>query len=357
MTWGKNIDVDVDASYNKAFGNVKTGTVYGGYDYTLSKKLENTEVKSHFVDSMKMAITDLAAGTAGKVGVPIYLDPSLTDVTARMTPVSAMIRRVANRGKSADYDRLTARGASAWKIEDASLTEVADTYETKTKAIKYLYAVGRVTGPLYAASKERIAEMGFGDYLNLEVANKTRTLKEAEENSLINGNMETTDNTEPLGILKEIVTNGNSTDKSSAAELTLADLDEMTRICRTANDSSTLGGADPNVFITDYATENKLKGLFYDNYRINAPSQVMGWGATSALINGIPVVGSRFMTAATTERNLALLNTDYIETRVLQDVTYETLAKTNDSDKFFLKEYLTFVVKAPEFMNVYYDLA
>ena len=357
MAWTKFNDIDVDASYEKSFGTAKTGTVYGGYDFTLQKKLENEAVKSHLVEMTKASISGLAAGSAGSVGVPIYLDTQLTDVTARATPVSAMIRRVANRGKSADYDRLIARGASAWKPEDASLTEVADTFETKNKAMKYLYAVGRVTGPLYAASKERIAEMGMGDYLNMEVMNKTRTLKEQEENSLINGNMETTDANEPLGILKEISTNGNSTDKSGAADLVLSDLDEMIRICRTANDSSTLGGAEPNVFITDYATENKLKGLFYDTYRINAPSQTMGWGAQSALINGIPVVGSRFMTAASGERNLALLNTDYIETRVLQDLTYETLAKTNDSDKFFLKEYLTFVVKAPEFMNLYYDLS
>jgi len=48
------------------------------------------------------------------------------------------------------------------------------------------------------------------------------------------------------------------------------------------------------------------------------------------------------------------LDTDYIEMRVLQDVTYEKLAKTNDSNKFFLKIYEALVMKAPEF-NAYID--
>jgi hypothetical protein len=356
MAWGNSRGVSIDRAYTDAFGALEHGTAYAGYDYSLTKKIEAEPVKKHFVEMTKAAISGREAGTAGKVGIPIYLDPSLVDVTAKATPLRTMVRRVANRGKSADYDRLIARGAVDWKVEDASLTETEDTYETKNKVIKYLYAVGRVTGPLYAASKERVAEWGSSDWMNLEVQNKTRSLIEEEENALINGNWSSTDADAPLGILKEIYDNGNKTDKTGAAEITLADLDEMIRVCRTANDSTTLGGADPNVFITDYATENKIKGLFYDAYRFAAPTTTLGWGATTAVYNGIPVVGSRVMTAATTNRDLALLNTDYIETRVLQDITYEELAKTNDSDKFFLKEYLTFVVKAPEYMNLFYDL-
>lgn len=346
---------NVEKSYSTSFGDLPEGTVYSGYDPSFSKKIENIELKRHIAEVQKAAIANRGAGTASLVGVPIYLDRALVDITARETPVRTLIPRMTARGRSVDYDRIIARARANWKPEDANMIEAEDTYQTKTKLQKYLYAVGRVTGPLFAASKERVSEMGFGDWLNLEVVNKTTSLIEDEENSLINGNYVTTNNDEPLGILKEILDNGNSTNRSGA-EHTISDLDEMIRICRTANDSVTLGGEMPNLFLTDFATENKLKGLFYETYRINAPVQTWGWGMQSAMISGVPVLGSRFMTAAAGSRNLALLNTKYIESRVLQDITYEELAKTNDSDKFMLKEYLTFVVKAPEFMNLHYGL-
>jgi hypothetical protein len=269
----------------------------------------------------------------------------------------AMIRRVATRGKSIDYDRMTAKGTAQWLPSDAPLVEASDTYATVNKKIKFLYSIGRVTGPLMAASAPRMQEMGYSDFLNLDVVNRTAALKEKEENSLINGNYATTDGNEPYGILKEVYTSGNSTNKTSDGTFGIADLDEMIRICKTANDSTTLSGEMPDLFITDYATENKIKGLFYDSYRVNAPTTTWGWGATSAVVNGVPVLGSRFMTAATGSRNLALLNTKYIEANVLQDVTYQELAITNDARKFMLKEYLTWAVKAPEFMNLYYNLS
>jgi len=347
----------VEKSYAKSFGGLADGTVYSGYNGSFSYRYEVPELKKHIVDIQKAAINDRAAGTASLVGIPIYLDKSILDTTARETPLRNIVPRVTNKGRSADYDRMTVKAAADWKAEDAALVEAADTYTTHNKAIKYLYAVGRVTGPLFAASKDRMAEAGFGDFLNLEVRNKTQALIEEEENALINGNMETTDSDAPAGILKDIYDNGNKTDKTSAAPLTIADLEEMIRICRTANDSATKNGAMPNLFITDFATENKIKGLYYDAYRINAPTQTWGWGATSAVVDGVPVLGSRFMTASSGERNLAAINTNFIETRVLQDITYEELAKTNDSDKFMVKEYLTVINKFPEAMNLFYDLA
>ena len=354
MAWTGN-NIDAESAYVKSFGSLKAGIAYGGYDSSFQNKIENPVAKEAYLNLQKAAISDRTAGTASLVGVPIHLDPQILDVTARATPLSAMINRVSNRGRSADYDRLTARAGTGWQTEDANAVETTDTYETKNKKIKYLREYGRVTGPLFAASKDRMAEAGYGDFLNLEVQNKARTLKETEEESLINGDKDD-DANEPDGLIAEITDNGNYTDRDTSGDFTISDLDEGERICRTAGDSSTLGGDDPNLIVTDYATENKIKGLFYDAYRITAPTTTFGFGKTAAVVNGMPVLGSRFMQAASGSRNLMFLNTNYIETRVLQDMTYDELAKTNDSDKFMLKEYLTWVVKAPEFMNVWYNM-
>jgi hypothetical protein len=45
-----------------------------------------------------------------------------------------------------------------------------------------------------------------------------------------------------------------------------------------------------------------------------------------------------------------------IEMRVLQDISYEELAKTNDSVPFVLKLYEALVVKAPQFNHVIFDI-
>lgn len=356
MAW-ENASPNVSKAYGTYFGDLAEGTVYSGYDRTLSKKIESDVLKRHVAEVMKTAISDMAAGTAGVVGIPIYLDREFTNLTAKETPFRTLIRSVTNKGRSADYDRITAKPTAAWETENAASNPTKSTTETKNKAIKYLRVYGNVTGPLFAASKERMAEAGFSDYMNFEVQQATQALIEEEENALINGNMETTNALAPIGIIKDIQTNGNTSDRTGLGDLTISDLDEMIRICRTANDSTVYEGAMPNLAMTDLATENKLKGLFYDAYRINAPVQTWGWGMQSAVINGVPVLGSKFMTAASGERNLVMLNTNFIEKRVLQDITYEELAKTNDSDTFMIKEYLTIVNKAPEFMNLYYDLS
>ena len=55
-------------------------------------------------------------------------------------------------------------------------------------------------------------------------------------------------------------------------------------------------------------------------------------------------------------RSLFVLDTNVIEMRVLQDVSYEELAKTNDSIKFMLKCYEVLVCKAPQFNHVIIDI-
>ena len=42
-------------------------------------------------------------------------------------------------------------------------------------------------------------------------------------------------------------------------------------------------------------------------------------------------------------RKILIIDTDVIEARVLQDIVFERLAKTNDSDKFYLKVYETII--------------
>jgi hypothetical protein len=76
------------------------------------------------------------------------------------------------------------------------------------------------------------------------------------------------------------------------------------------------------------------------------------------------VIASRFLSTTAgsgsgtpyNARSVFVMDTNVIEMRVLQDVSYEELAKTNDSVKFMLKCYEALVCKAPQFNHVIYDI-
>ena len=67
------------------------------------------------------------------------------------------------------------------------------------------------------------------------------------------------------------------------------------------------------------------------------------------MVGDIPVVWSQFMTTTSGSKAMYFLDMSVIELRVLQDLTFERLAKNNDSEKFFLKIYETLIVRAPSF--------
>ena len=125
------------------------------------------------------------AGTAGTALIPVYVDPSVVNRTRRLTPLTELIARRAVRGLTYDYIPLTAKAGAAWNFEDASQVDQVDTYDRKTIGIKFLYAVGRITGPSIAAMR------GFIDPTQLDLAVKTESIKEAEEDMIINGDAST----------------------------------------------------------------------------------------------------------------------------------------------------------------------
>ena len=86
------------------------------------------------------------AGTAGYAMIPVYVDPMIIDQTRKYTPLVELIPRVTNRGIYADYNKITAKGGASTGAENGDLVESDTTYDRASTAIKYLYAVGGVTG-------------------------------------------------------------------------------------------------------------------------------------------------------------------------------------------------------------------
>jgi len=284
----------------------------------------------------------MTIGTSAYAGylIPVYLDTDIVNLTRKNFPFLEMVPRVAQAGKSVDYNQLTARGAADFLPEDGALVEQADTYARQPKNICFAYSVGRVTGPMIAASKQ------YTDVWGLEIQNKTMALRELQEKQMLRGN--TTGDTDIysvdangyLGLNVEIATN---TIDAGSATVTIDQLRQGVRKCKEYH-------GHPNLMVTDLETYDNLKKLFQDWLRYpNIPNYELPWGVQTIEFEGIPIIASKSMPSAANKKQILILDMSVIEQRVLQDVTMEELAKTNDSSRFMVKEYSCIVLKAETF--------
>lgn len=349
-------------------------------NYDMRKSLASEMMEGGFTirKALTTTLSTYAAGTLPTL-IPVYVDPEIVDLTRRATPLVELIPRVTNYGRTADFNKITSIGTAQALAEDAALTEQDDATQRSSIPMKYLYSIGRVTGPMFAASKQYLASGGYVDALSLEVKNKTLAMKRLEEAMILLGDP-VTDWTEPVnsttvsgvnsyaGIYYWLVTTTTPyfgaaayvTDISATANTPIS-----IAALRTAIRSARTRGGEPNLMIVDYRTYDNIKALIQDQLRY-VSTQTIAWGITTVSFEGIPIIASRFLstTAATgaastpaTASSVFVLDTNVIEMRVLQDISYEELAKTNDSIKFCLKCYEALVVKAPQFNQIIVGVA
>lgn len=312
------------------------------------------------------------AGTAGYALVPIYVDPRIVDRSRKWTPLVEMIPRVTNYGMTADYNVITAKGGGYTANADAALPETDDTYDRVSQSIKFLYSVGRVLGPMQAAMPAYMLEgfnptgtgMGDGSFSNsgapnakqTEVLVKARALKELEENLILNGD-DDTDATQFNGII-DLQGTTNQNDLSSAA-LTWDDVEETIQY---AYDD----GGRPKLAVASSSVVTDLRKIMIDTFNFRPSDLIRGaelpFGippqlVLQTMVGPIPVIPSMFLSNTSGAKQIFFLDTDYIEMRVLQDMTYEELAKTNDSSKFMLKIYECLIMRAPSFNSFIDNIA
>jgi hypothetical protein len=356
--------IDVKSAYSHSFGALKDKTRYvdpnTGYDLRSSLN----ETLNEGIARMKaLSTTSGGSGTAGYAMIPVYVDPRIVDTTRRETPLVELIPRVANQGMYADYNSITAKGGGFTAAEDASLSETNTTYDRASTAIKFLYAVGRVTGPTQSAMPSYMLEgfqpqgggLGNSTFSNVgspnakqqEVLIKARELRELEENLIINGDA-SDDTTEFSGIVK-LQSNTNVVDLEGAA-LTYDDLE--TAILYAIQD-----GGRPKLAVASPSVVNDIRKIIIDTYRYNPSDNASGslpFGIAPSVVldtmaGKVPVIFSRFLSDTSGAKQIYFLDTDWIEMRVLLDMTYEELAKTNDSQKFMLKIYECLIMRNTAF--------
>ena len=322
-------------------------TYYGGLHAgreTCNKQLESMGQK-WIQNTMQKAPTfgHTSGGTVTAYGLmPSFFDPALVDRTVRQTPLLRLLPRRAVRGRSYVYNAMTAKAVptngtagSGFKGDDAALAEDVDTWTAVSTTMKFAYVVGRVTGPALASG------LGYVNLLQEDIRVKSQEMNEILENEIVNG-ATATNALGFQGLRASITTN---TTANGGAAITLEQI---------RTDMNTVFEANGNVdlVVTDGNTFNVLKGLLMDFQRnVERPSGQMDFGIPDAFtFDGALFIKDRFMPTTAASREIMYLDLRYVFLAVLQDITFEELAKTNDSQKYMLKWYGALIVTAEALM-------
>lgn len=347
-------------AYQQSFGALPNKTVYQdtyGLKSGAKVDLRNTISTAYDVGLKAHGVTSGGAGTAGYAMVPVYVDPRVIDQTRKYTPLVELIPRVTNMGMYADYNNITAKGGAFVAGEDASLSETETTYDRNSTQIKFLYAVGRVTGPSIAAQPSYVlagmmpgagatgpfADQGAPNAKQQEVLVKTREIRELQENLIVNGDASTTA-AQYSGIVK-LMGATNTVDKNTTA----LSLDDLHTAVQYAFDD----GGRPNLGVCSSSVYTDLLKLLTQKIGYMKAEAEVFWGFTTivfhSMVGAIPIIPSMYLSNTSGSKALYFLDMSVVEMRVLQDLTYFELAKTNDSEKFALKIYEALIIKNTSF--------
>jgi len=356
---------NANLSYATSFGGMQNKTCYQKVDVKsiISKQpkyeIDLREQMGQQINANLKSLSTTAGGpgTAGYAMVPINVDPRIIDQTRKYTPLVEIIPRVTNIGMYADYNVITAKGGATTYAEGASLSATDTTFDRKSEEIKFLYAIGETTGQANAAmpswnlggiAPTGGATGGFNDQNavnadQLNVLVKTREIRELQERLIIAGDKGSVA-TEYDGII-QIMGSTNAVDKSSAA-MTLADID-------IAIQGAFDNGGRPNMAVCSSGVFTDLLGLLTAKIGYMQSTQEVYWGFSTIVLNTmvgqIPVIPSMYMSNTANSKAIYFLDMSVVEMRVLQDLTFEKLAKVKDSQEFMLKIYECFLIKNPSF--------
>lgn len=361
--FGSDANAMPELMYEASFGHMPNRTVYldrlsGAFvpEQCIDRREDiKAEIKSLTTASNLFAIGTSYSGTTGSIPVliPTVVDSQLYDLTIRKTPLaSGLIPRATNAGLFADIVKRTAVSTAKWRAEAGALASEESTYTRTAQAMSYCYAVGQLSGPLMVASKV------WQDALKYEMEGQYRSLKYLEENTIINGAPSATDVSGGVtdakaftGLATKITTNYKD---MSNTKIVIQEIRDGIRKIQEAY-------GDPDLIVTDYKTLNDLKALMTDQIRFAGPVGLMKFGIADSIdIDGIPVIPDLFMPTTAASRELHILTVklqNNIQLRVLQDATMEELAKTADTYKFMIKEYLTLIVVNEAWCHRIYGLA
>ena len=380
--FGNTQDIDAKQKYDNSFHGIENDTVYADPAGTIMQSPEfglksekntgspfATDMRGAWTKTVEANLTQLKSmgtdiggtGLTDNVLIPIAYKNELVDLTRKQTPISFVIRSVTNQGIVAPYKQVTSKPTAFFARENATLVSSDPNFDVLSETIKYMYAKGSVTGPLNKAApgynlmgvmppqnadpRGSFGNSNAGNANQMNILLQARALLELEEETLINGDKST--NTEEFDGIVAIMSTTNTVDKNTSA----LSLDDFALAARYAYED----GGYVNFGFCDTVTYEKALKLINAKVSLRDFAETQEYGFIAIKLNtgfstgAIPLTPSRFLATGAGSQSAYLLDLSVWEKRVLQDMTYEKLAKTKDSDEFFLKKYMCLICMAEQF--------
>jgi HK97 family phage major capsid protein len=269
----------------------------------------------------------LDIASAGAYLIPEVVDGSIRDYISKEPVLYNVFPKVPWATNTYFIRKRTANPTASWGTDGGSLPSATQSTFTKvSKAIKYLYTRGEVTGPL-----QRAAGSLF-NALAMEVEAHSRVMVEQLSTDLATGNGGAGDEIE--GVLYQTDTgtdlNAGGGLLASGAALTLNLVDQ-------AIDNSR---GDVDLIVTSRKVRRKLASLLQAQQRFTTTEVAAGFRVLS--YDDLPIVTDLHWETGT---DMVFVRRSDCKVLVHQDFTYEDLAKTKDSSDFFIKWYGGFAVE------------
>jgi len=271
---------------------------------------------------IERALNSLVA-TTGNYLIPEVVDPVIRDYVAKATPLLNVVTRVPWPTQTYWIRKRTALPTAEWAADGGSLPTASNsTYTRVSKTVSFLYTRGEVTGPLIAAAG------GVVNALQEEIRTSSQAIAEQLVTSIMTGDGSSDS---IVGFIPQVNGSapgdeGGTTDLSAAA-LTLAAIDKAI--------DDTRGECD--VIITSRAVRRQINGLLQAQQRFVDTMEV-GGGFRVLSYDGVPILTDLHWEATSPKQILFARRAD-MKLIVNQDFTYSPLAKTKDSEDYFIKGY------------------
>lgn len=226
------------------------------------------------------------------------------------------------------YREVNALPTAAFAADGAALPSATrGTYAKRTTAMKFIYTRGEVTGPMISASGSLI------DALQTEIEIHGDALVRTIEQKIISGNS-TTSADEFDGLVAQITTNVKDyTASSNPVLLTLSHMDETLDTPLEY----------PSHVVLSRAMGRRLWSLLQAQQRFLDRTEVAG-GFRVPVYNDLPILRVDNNISGLTN-TILFPDMRFCVMAINQDITFEPLAKTKDSQDFMLKMYATLAVE------------
>jgi HK97 family phage major capsid protein len=272
---------------------------------------------------LRKALSTLSATTGDKL-IPEVVSEGIRRFVEDASPLYSIIRKIPWSTNSYIFRELNALPTATFRADEASLpSRTRGTYEKRSTAMKYIYSTGEVTGPVQAATGNVL------NALQYEIELHATALIRELERTIVNGD-DSVDADEFDGLKVQITLSVNG----GSVPLTLATLES----------AFDLSATYPTHIITTRAHSRRINQLLQAQQRF-VDSTTVAAGFRVYTYNGLPIIPVDNDAAADLSTVVLLPDMNKVLMPVSQDITFEPLAKTKDSDDFMLKMYCTLAVE------------